>query len=176
MFFGKKKCRKCGEKVDDKWSFCPYCGEELKKPKSILENIDREFEKVDKMLSFKPIKGISIMISGGEGMEPKIKIKTPSYGEDETKREKVKERSIRIPKITEEPETKIERIGNRQVIKMKLPGVKMEDIEIKRLEQSIEVKAFAGDKTYFKLIPIPSNAAINRSFESEMLKIEVLKS
>lgn len=32
MFFGKKKkkeieCESCGEKVEDKFSFCPYCGE-----------------------------------------------------------------------------------------------------------------------------------------------------
>ncbi len=175
MLFSKKKCENCGEKVDVKWDYCPHCGEELvKKREKIFDDIDKEFESVDKMMGFKPIKGISIMISGGTGMGPKIAV-SPDYRKPEMAIQKAKEKPVRIPKITEEPETKIEKIGNKQVIKIKLPGVKMEDIEIKRLEQSIEVKAFAGDKAYFKLIPIPSNASINRSFEENMLKIEVQK-
>ncbi len=173
MFFNKKKCGNCGEKLDTKWDFCPYCGEELiERPKSIFEDIDEESEQIDKI--FRPIKGVSIMISGGTGMKPNVEVENFGHKRIETKpTERIRERSVRIAKVTEEPETKIERNGNRQVIKINLPGVKVEDIEIKRLEQSIEVKAFTGDKAYFKLIPVPSNASVNRSFEDDMLKIEV---
>jgi len=172
MLFSKKKCRNCGEKIDNDWNFCPHCGEvATKKSKNIFDEIDKHFEGVDRTLNFKPIKGISITISG-DGTKPEIEVK--NFGHRAEKPiEKIKERPVRIPKITEEPETVIEKIGNRQIVNIKLPGVKMEDIEIRRLEQSIKVKAFAGDKAYFKLIPIPSNASINRTFENDMLKIEV---
>ena len=175
MLFSKKKCRNCDEKIDNNWNFCPHCGEELtEKSKNIFDEIDKHFEEVDKTLNFRPIKGMSIMISGGTGIKPRIEVRTPSHREVGVRTiEKIKEKPVRIPKITEEPETKIEKIGNRQIVSIKLPNVKMEDIEIRRLEQSIEVKAFAGDKAYFKLIPIPSNASINRTFENDMLKIEV---
>jgi len=176
MLFSKKKCRNCSEKTDNKWNFCPHCGEKVtKKSKNIFDEIDKHFEEVDKNLNqgiyFKPIKGISIMISSG-GAKPEIEVRNFGH-KAEKSMEKIKERPVRIPKITEEPETMIEKIGNRQIVSIKLPRVKMENIEIKRLEQSIEVKAFDGDKAYFKLIPIPSNASINRTFENDMLKIEV---
>jgi HSP20 family molecular chaperone IbpA len=104
-------------------------------------------------------------------MMPKVDIRNAR--EHEPKRKQVVERPARIPKLTEEPETKIERIGKKQIIKVKLPGVKEDDIEIKKLENSVEIRAFVGDKCYFKLIPIPSNANVNETFENEMLKIEV---
>lgn len=31
--FGKKKCSACGEKIEKKWSYCPYCSSSLKKQK-----------------------------------------------------------------------------------------------------------------------------------------------
>lgn len=166
MIFGKKRCKDCGGKLEKKWNFCPHCGKGIKY-KSIFDDVDKEFERMEKVfelpkIDLKPrVDGVSIIISSG--MKPKMTAR------------KAVEKPVKIPKFTEEPETTIERRGNRQIINIKLPGVKKEDIEIKRLEQSIEIKAFAGDKAYFKLIPIPSSAAVNRSFEDEMLKIEVLK-
>jgi HSP20 family molecular chaperone IbpA len=205
--FEKKKCQACGEKVRDDWQYCPYCGEELTKreeikfrPFSIFEDIDKEFERIDKMFGSNLFKfrkfripkmkggGISITIQSGTGMEPKIDIKTsgeykelepeikrklgikPSVEEvEEARKEKIR----KIPKITEEPETKIEKIGNLQRIQIKLPDVKSEDdIEVRSLEQSIEVKAFAGDKAYFKLLPI-TGTVIKKEFKDKILKIEV---
>jgi hypothetical protein len=132
--------------------------------------------------------GISITIQSGTGMEPKIEIKTSGEYkklEPEIKRklgikpaieeveEEVEKKPRKIPKITEEPETKIEKIGNLQRIQIKLPDVKSEDdIEVKSLEQSIEVKAFAGDKAYFKLLPI-TGTIIKKEFKDKILKIEV---
>jgi HSP20 family molecular chaperone IbpA len=205
--FEKKKCQVCGEKVRDDWEYCPYCGEELIKkeeikfrPLSIFEDIDKEFERIDKMFSSNFFKfgkfrmpkmkggGISITIQSGTGMEPKIEIKTSGEYkklEPEIKRklgikpaieeveEEVEKKPRKIPKITEEPETKIEKIGNLQRIQIKLPDVKSEDdIEVKSLEQSIEVKAFAGDKAYFKLLPI-TGTIIKKEFKDKILKIEV---
>jgi len=131
--------------------------------------------------------GISITITSGTGREPKVEVKTSGSFkevEPEIKRklgvkpsvEEIEEKpKPKQTKIAEEPETKIENIGNKQIIKIKLPNVKsLKDIEIKKLEQSIEIKAFAKDVTYFKLIPIPANSYIsNKEFKDNVLKIEI---
>jgi RNA polymerase subunit RPABC4/transcription elongation factor Spt4 len=203
--FEIKKCKRCGKGLKDDWVACPYCGQEARerRPYNIFNNIDKEFERIDKMFGpvfvkfpktdiESPFKGggISIVIKSCTGMKPKIDVK--NFGdykkfEPEIKRrlgvregvEGVKEekivRRVRIPKITEEPEIKIDKVGNKETISIKLPDVKNpDDIEIRKLEQSIEIKAFAGDKAYFKLIPIKPNAEIfDRNFKNGVLKIEV---
>ncbi len=203
--FRSKKCSHCGKKVKDDWKFCPYCGNELFKPKirkyeNVFDDIESEFKKIDKMFGsdffdFPKIdlkmprgsSGVSITITSNTGGKPKIKVKTSGnykHLEPEIKRklgvkpsiEEVEEKPMRrISKVTEEPETKVKTLGNKKMIQIKLPDVeKMEDIEVKKLEQSIEVKAFAKDKTYFTLIPIPSNSFITKKeFENNVLKIEI---
>jgi len=204
--FEKKKCPACGKKVEKEFSYCPYCGASLEeseeefefRPFRIFEDIDKEFERIDKMFGkdffkfpkFERGGGISITIQSGTGMEPKIEVKTSGEYkklEPEIKRrlgikpaieeveEEVEKKPRRIPKVTEEPETKIEKIGNKQRIEIKLPDVKSEkDIEVRDLEQSIEVKAFAGDKAYFKLLPIVGNVT-KKEFKNGILRIEVEK-
>ncbi|MCW1296905.1 MAG: zinc ribbon domain-containing protein [Candidatus Parvarchaeota archaeon] len=139
--------------------------------------------------------GISIVIRSGTGMQPKVSIKTSGdfkqlepelkrkfgiregvrevEGEEEVEKQETKVR--RIPKVTEEPESEIKRLGDIITIEIKLPDVKSSnDIEIRKLGQSIEIKAFAKDKAYFKLLPIPENSLIrNKSFEHGVLRIEL---
>jgi HSP20 family molecular chaperone IbpA len=202
--FERKKCKECGEKVSDKWDFCPYCGAPLREkefePFDIFDDIEKEFRRIDKMFGIEFPKfrikpgirggGISITIQSGTGMEPKIEVKTSGEykklepeikrrlgvkpGVEEVSEEEV-EKKVRIPKVTEEPEAEIKNLGNKQIISIKLPDVKSEeDIEVKKLEQSMEIKAFAGDKAYFKLIPLPANASIvKKEFKNGVLKIEV---
>jgi len=205
--FEKKKCRECGEKVSDKWDFCPYCGAPLRErefePFDIFEDIEKEFRRIDRMFGFEPLKfrikpgirggGISITIQSGTGMEPKIEVRTSGEykklepeikrrlgikpGVEEVSEEEAEEekRKVRVPKVTEEPEAEVKSLGNKQIISIKLPDVKSEkDIEVKKLEQSMEIKAFAGDKAYFKLIPLPANASIvKKEFKNGVLRIEV---
>jgi HSP20 family molecular chaperone IbpA len=205
--FESRRCRNCGRGLKKDWVVCPYCGEEVepKKPYArqfdLLEDIEREFERIDKMFGpsfFKfpkidirtPFRGggISITIRSGTGMKPQIDVKTSGdykklepeikrrlgvrEGIEEIEEEKPKRKP---PRITEEPETTIQRTGNVETIKIKLPDVKsLDDIEIKKLEQSLEVKAFVGDKVYFKLIPIKPHARISgKSFENGILRIEL---
>ena len=203
--FELKRCKRCGKGLKKEWKFCPSCGEsiEYRRPyRDISEDIEQEFEKIDKMFGpifvrfpkldmESPFKrgGISITIRSGTGKRPKVHVKTSGQykkleprirrrlgvgGVEEVKEEK---RKIRIPKITEEPETKIEKRGNEEMITIKLPDVKnLDNIEIRKLGQSIEIKAFAGDKAYFKLIPIRPNAQISdRSFKNGVLKIQVVR-
>jgi hypothetical protein len=60
-------------------------------------------------------------------------------------------------------------------VDLDLPGVKgLEDISIKKLEESIEVRAFAGDKGYFKILSIPKDAKmIDKSFDESRLTIKI---
>jgi len=198
--FENKKCKNCGERMKDEWEFCPYCGEEtaasgINPFESVFEDVEDEFKRIDKMFGSDIFKipnldmkmprgsnGVSIIITSGAGREPKIQVRT-SKGlknlEPEIKRnlgvKPIEEKpSRRISKITE-PEADIKASGNKQIIQIKLPEVKsFNDIEVKKLEQSLEIKAFAKDKTYFKLIPIPSNSEIaNKEFKSNVLKIEI---
>jgi HSP20 family molecular chaperone IbpA len=204
-----KKCPNCGRNIKEDFNFCPYCGEELEereieeiRPFSIFEDVEKEFERIDKMFSseffkfpkikFEPMArggGISITIHSATGRKPEVKVRT--FGEykkfePEIKRklgvkapiEEVEEREEKprkVPKVTEEPETKIEKIGGKLLVTVKLPGVKSEeDIKIRKLEQSIEIRAFADDKAYFTLVPIKADMEIlEKSFKDEVLKIQL---
>ena len=166
----------------------------------MINMIDDEFKRIDKssvdlfkipkvdMRMPKTSNGINIIITSGTGMRPKIEVKTSGNFkrlEPEIKRnlgvksiEEVEEKPVRkISRVTEEPETEIKTSGNKQIIQIKLPEIKsFKDIDVKKLEQSLEVKAFAKDKTYFKLIPVPSNSEIvNKDFRGNVLRIELTK-
>jgi HSP20 family molecular chaperone IbpA len=208
--FKKKKCPRCNKEVKENWEFCPYCGYPLKEKyrseetffedfedfDRIVERMEREFEEMFKMPTFKiprikisspGFSGISITIHSGTGMKPKVEVKT--YGdykklEPEIKRrlgvnvpieevEEERETEYKPPKTTEEPEAKVIREGNRTIIEIKLPDVEREeDINVKKLEQSIEIRARAKDKLYFKLLPI-SGEIVGKSFKDGVLKIEI---
>lgn len=62
----------------------------------------------------------------------------------------------RISKLSkEEPSTNIRRFSDKVIYEIDVPGVKeIKDISIIKLENSIEIKAIAKDKYYFKSIPI----------------------
>lgn len=184
MFWSKKKCDSCKEKISHEWNYCPNCGISLRENNDILRTVEKDFKKTDKIFNTKipkflvrhPLqsKGISITITSDNFSQPKIEVRTSR--DFKIHEDKHVKKPPRIPKETKEPETKVERIANKQVITLNLPDVKsLDDIEIKKLHQSIEVKAFAGDKAYFKLIPIPSHALVNREFKNGVLRLEVEK-
>lgn len=210
IFRRKRKCPSCGFPVEEEWNYCPNCGFFLGKRmidvfSPFFESIEEEFRRIDRMVKeffefpsfeeiekiekkYKPVKfgGISIVIKGGTGKKPVVKIRTygnykkfepelrKKLGVEEYEKEKIKEEKVvKVPKITEEPKTKVEKKDGKIVIEIDLPDVKDEkDIEIKKLEQSIEIKAFAGDKAYFKLLPIPPNMHIaKKDFKNGKLMI-----
>lgn len=194
--FWKKKCKNCSEEIKDKWNFCSNCGINLKEDSfdDVFKEAGKEFQDANKELKMgfdfpknwlkTPIKnGVSIRITSGTGMQPKVEVRR--MGEHKHIEnlprgrphieQHTHEKPMVIPKVTEEPETKIQKVGNRQIININLPNVKEDDVIVKQLEQSIEVRAYAGDKGYFKLIPIPSNAGINKEFKNGVLKIEVIR-
>lgn len=82
-----------------------------------------------------------------------------------------KERYSKLPR--KEPVTKVRRFSDKIVYEISLPGLKnKEDIIINKLQNSIEIKALAKDKVYFKLIPI-SLPVKNYKVEKEKLILEL---
>lgn len=74
----------------------------------------------------------------------------------------------REPKTVEEPKTEVRRLGNSVIVNLELPGVKSPDaINIKELESSLEVKAKAGDKAYFKILTKPGRFRLTKKGFSE---------
>lgn len=111
-------------------------------------------------------------------LEPEIKARLGvSKGVEEVEEEREErapeefKRPRRIPSVTEEPEARVERKRDYMRIEVDLPDVKSErDIEIRKLEQSVEIRAFAKDKAYFKLLPIPPEFSIlEKKFEDHKL-------
>lgn len=236
MFSKKIKCR-CGKKVNTSFSFCPYCGANLKEKieedkekkkrdeqlnamikdfekafdmpffmkfpfeklvKSMIKDIEKQFQEYDELLAKhsnsveKPkivTSGISINIKSTPEGEPIIQIKEfgpGSRGEKEIKEIEGKE-EVKLPKVKiseaeaakraklprEEPETKVRRLTDKIIYEISLPGVRDEkNIIINKLQNSIEIKAFAKDKAYFKLIPLGLPIK-NYKLEKEKLILEL---
>lgn len=155
--------------------------------REMLSSAFEDIEKIDKVKSKNPRVrhgGISIVIKSGTGMKPVISVKT--FGDYKKLEPQIKQRlgvkeekkikevkPKKVPKVTEEANVKTEEKDGKIIITVDLPDVKSEeDIEIKKLEQSIEIKAFAGDKAYFNLVPIPPNTHIAKTeFKNGRLKI-----
>jgi len=213
--FGKKKCKRCGKKIDKKFDFCPYCGnrttdlledkedwgmlgkndfisQEIMLPAglnsifgSLMSNLEKQFKDIDKefgKMEKNEVKtekkfpgiiktgGISISISTSNNRLPIIKVN--SMGNIPEFQEKTREMKRTIKEIEpkslseenikkfsklprKEPNTNVRRLSDKVIYEMDLPGVKsIKDVSIIKLENSIEIKAVAKDKAFFKLIPI----------------------
>lgn len=151
--------------------------------KKLMKEMDKQFRELDREIGKeKEMKldkrnpnikqgGISINISSGAG-QPVIKVK--SFGN--MPEFKVMENQIKpagkppakkVPQISEEQakklaklpreeaSSKVRRLSGKVVYEIELPDVKeSKDIIINKLENSIEIKAFAKDKAYFKFLPV----------------------
>ena len=216
--FGKKKCRRCGEKVKEDFNYCPYCNaplngmfddenwgmlgrndtigpEGIKMPmglnafnnlfNSLLRDLNNQMQGMNQGQNLQDSKnngqpkgkaakkegGISISISTSGNKPPEIKVRSfgnnlPGMQQEEQQPQK---KAIKLPSsdarkfaglAKKEPQTNIRRLSNKVVYEIKLPGVKsVGDLSIIQLESSIEIKALAGKKVFYKIIPI--NLPIN---------------
>lgn len=163
--------------------------------REVSRGFERNFEVLDISPFFrKPMKGggFSIKISSSGREKPRVSVRTfggVKRGDIEqgigkmciggTKKEARSETSKDVhlegAETTEEPETSLRRTDGGIAAKIKLPGVMdMKDIEVKSLENSIEVKAMAGKKAYFKILTKPENANIvKKGFGNGVLRIEL---
>lgn len=168
---------------------------EIKGFEKILEEMREEMKEMDKIFNknievfdlspvFKfpktKIKGFTIKITSSGSHPPKVYIKT--FG-DQKKQEEIKPKPetkekrgfflFRKPSKPEEPETHMKRLASKFVVEVKLPGVKEEDIQIMELENSVEIRAAAKDKTYFKILTKPPQYRLTgKSFKDGVLTLE----
>ncbi len=135
--------------------------------------------------------GISINISSGAGT-PVIRVKSfgnmPEFKDIETQIKNPRRTGIKkqeLPKIDEEKAkklaklpreeatSKVRRLSGKVVYEIDLPEVKdIKDIIVNQLENSIEVKAFAKDKAYFKFLPV-SLPLLKYKFDEGKLILEL---
>jgi len=139
--------------------------------------------------------GFRIHITSGSGGPPKVSIKAfgdagkeslengaVGGGSNAMEARQAKRKIIRMPsfsraaapKTCEEPRADVRRIGGKVAVEMCLPGVRSdEDIEVKDLESSVEVKAIAGERAYFKILTKPEQFRLTgRSFSKGVLHLE----
>ena len=176
-------CDSCQKKIKKTWTYCPFCGFNLRNLESeefegipfndLVKEIDQQLRGVDKMFKFGvPSRGISISINN-VGSKPDIKVRRFGDLKEKDIRE-VRDRTIRDrtdkprifnfikkkPKKIEEPKSTVRRLSDKIVYEIDVPGViSVKNISINKLENSIEVKAFGKDKAYFKLIPVDMNVS-----------------
>ncbi len=70
---------------------------------------------------------------------------------------KIKMRNI---KTIEEPVVRSKREGRNQYYILRMPGINEKDIHLKKLEESVEIRAYGKDRMYFKLLPLKPNSLI----------------
>jgi len=124
-----------------------------------LKMLEREIQKEMKTQNSTPRTNFELIING-KRIDPKdIKVsqqrqvvKKPRKVLPNISNESLKKIST-LPK--KEPLTNIRRMADRVIYEITMPGVNsVNDISIIKLENSIEIKALADKKAYFKVIPI----------------------
>ena len=124
---------------------------------SAMKMLEKEMKKEISKENIQPKTNVRLMINGKEinlkntQTSPKNIEKKERFLDDFSK--KSLKRFSELPK--KEPKTNVKRLSNTVIYEINLPGVKSpEDLSIVKLENSIEIKAVAKDKAYFKLLPI----------------------
>ena len=159
---------------------------EMREMERMQRSFERQFETLDITPFFRtPVrgKGFTIKIVTKGGGKPQVSVKT--FGDvnpqevkreisqklhipagpvpREAKRERPPEKPPAVPKVTEEPKTSVKNVDSKVVVEMEIPGVKSEqDISINELEESVEVKAMAGNKAFFKILTKPASSRITK--------------
>jgi len=163
------KCEFCDTKLQKKWNYCPNCGAMIGSY-DMMEFLNRQIRNLAKKLEetmdfeddFELPKNITITISP-----------FPAKG-NEKKHQIINPKPMKLPQNVVEPETHVRRLANEIIFLLKLPGVKKkEDINLQVFSNSVEVRAAAEEKGYFKIIQIPSNySLVHTEFENEELKLQ----
>ncbi len=84
---------------------------------------------------------------------------------------KVKMRNI---ETVEEPQVTSKRVGKNQYYSLSLPGINEKDIHLKKLGDSIEIRAYGKDRMYFKLLPLkPNSVIVSKRVEGQELVLQI---
>jgi len=141
-----------------------------------IKVLEKEMQKEMKNNEVKPKTNFQLFINGKKinlnNMErvPEKKEKIKKIQPNSFSKEQIKKFST-LPR--KEPSAKVRRLSDKIVYEIDMPEVKSKkDISIAQLENSIEIKAIAKDKSYFKMINI-NLPIINYDFSDEKLVLEL---
>jgi hypothetical protein len=180
MFFNKAKCRKCSSNVEDKFSFCPYCGSNLtskeKEKKDfgmlgkndIIENIPLNnampFEGMISSLANTIFKQLTENMRNNteiqefpNGIAIRVGVPVQKQKPQKPKRNELTEEQIgKISKLPRaEAKTKIVRLSDKIIYELSTPGIEsIQDILVSKLESGYEIKSICPKKIYTSTIPI----------------------
>jgi HSP20 family molecular chaperone IbpA len=165
-------CESCDAKLDKKWSFCPFCGEEIAKNTSLFEFLDRQMKNLTKRMKIENITFDDLELPNNITIS--INSKTPKQFPAPQRvgtNQYTAETPRKLPVNVAEPETTISRLNNLLTVTVKLPEVRsLNDIDIHDYSNSIEIRAFSKDKGYFKIVNVPENFSLaNKLFENGKL-------
>ncbi len=156
-------CDYCGNALSSKWKYCPYCGKKIKGEPDIFDVLFRD-----------GVAGFSIRITSTNGEKPHTRVNQFGAVRVPVEEPEEKEKVRLIPQKVLEPEGKAQKVGHHTLIRVKLPGVKEEDVDVRKLEESIEIKAYREQEAYFKQFQVPHDARIiSKHMEGDELVVEV---
>ncbi|MBU6997949.1 MAG: zinc ribbon domain-containing protein [Theionarchaea archaeon] len=152
------KCKNCGHEIDNVWGFCPHCGD-------FAGGLEDSFMNIARMFGGKVVikqEGDSfVVVLEIQGTRQAFRVTPVDLDElshsplpEPPELEEPPHVTRRFSR-TEEPETDVNFAGDNLYIRVTLADVPEENVEIDRLEESIEVRAYKGRTRFFKLIPVP---------------------
>ena len=176
------KCNYCSNSIESKWNYCPSCGHTIDSQNMFVNLINKHLEVIKKKLSTptnnesqkRVSNGIQISITTGFGSPPRVSV--AQLGSNKRENYEPREKTVKrtLPNDVEEPETVIKKTNEVIVVDAKLPGVKSEnDVEINTMPNSVELRAYAGEKGYFKILNIPNSFdLVEKDLKDEKLKLK----
>lgn len=128
--------------VEKGWNFCPSCGAPLNSDRSMMPgtvDITKMMQQMQQMVG--PL--IGNMMGGMFQNQPQQR---------QSHRNPLEKKTEGVEEVIE-PDESITDMGNSTVHVIHLPGVKSKaDINVIKMENSVEVRASAGRKLYLKII------------------------
>ncbi len=161
----KKKCLFCGMPVEKEWSFCPHCGRPLRTQGINISGLNIDVTKMVNELIPQVLNGV---FNGS--------IFTHKQQESQQSHENSSRQSFSAKEIIE-PEDLVSKHGDTVIHAISLPGVRTKnDIDIRKMENSIEIRAKNGDKLYLKIVRRDKKQSIiSEEFANENLVLVLRK-
>ncbi len=165
----RKKCQFCGESVQKEWKFCPQCGRPLHTQGLNISGINIDVTKMIGQIMPQILNGVMNSNFAGTDNQQKNKSRYSKKGETAS-------RMGNVSKVLE-PEDIVSNYGDTVVHSIALPGVMdRSDIDINKMENSIEVRALSGDRMYLKIIKREKGQGlVSQEFVNESLVLVLKK-
>ena len=149
-------CTQCQSALKQTWSYCPSCGETIQERRNdILETffseVYRQLEQEEASLQKEKALTRECIARCKEGLQTQQVVR----GKLQTKQEVLQQAENQNKELVENPKIKVRRLSDMIVYTLAMPGLtRKKDVQINQLDQTIEIKAYAKDKVYFKVLNI----------------------